>query len=202
MTRNSLERELAGIKLLKAHVKSASGVATAVVTAFPMSGFVSRSLMPVWSGAPLLALFLSFLAMSFTFLASRGASSNVLFRRARHLTVGGGAILAVYFCLNWLCIFEYRGARIVTGLWPTVEAHRRVANGEADSLRRLDLLASFGFQSAEIAWNDVRFIDIAINLTFCVGCLALATGFFQFVLRNIALDTESAQKKGNKSDAT
>ena len=195
--RSAVEDELASVKLLAKYFKSASGAFTGLITAFPLSGLLASSLVPVWRGAPFLAFALSFVTMAFIFFALRATPSNQIRSWGRRIAIGGALVLVVYFCLNWLCIFEKDDARVVTGFFTTEAARDRVSQGMADSLARSDLLASFGYDLAELAWKDVRFIDVMINITFCAGCIGLSAGFFLFVLLNVVIDMENANESAS-----
>jgi hypothetical protein len=195
------EAELASLKILGKYCKTASGAATAIVSVLPLSGVAVKSLAPVWDAAPYLAVIISFASMFFVFFATRSSSPQSIMRRAVIVTSAGAALLLVYFFLNWMCIFEKDGARVVTGFLPTEEANARVQNGSAKSLHPMDLLASFGYEHADLAWKDARTISAAINFTFCVGCGLVTTGFFLFVMRNVAEDMQKEQNPASHVNA-
>jgi len=197
----AVEDELANVELLARYFKSASGAVTAIITVLPLSGFLTNALVPVWRGAPFLTFALSFFTMAFLFFALRGASSDQICIWGRRTVVGGTIVFFVYLFLNWSCIFEKDDARVVTGFLPTKAAHERVSQGKADSLARIDLLDSFGYDHAELIWKDVRIIDVLINISFCVGCVGLSSGFFLFVLINVIIDKENAPRSPPSHDA-
>jgi len=193
-TPSAVEDEIASVKLLVKYFKSASGVITILITAFPLSGWLDSSLVPVWRGAPYLALALSFFTMMFIFFALHATSSNQIRSWRKQVVIWGVLSLVIYLCLNWLCIFEKDDARVVTGFFTTEAARDRVSQDMADSLARRDLLDSFGYDHAELAWKDARFIDVIINITFCTGCIGLSAGFFLCVLLNVVIDKEKQVK--------
>ena len=77
---SAVEDELASVKLLAKYFRSASGALTALFTAFPLSGLLARSLVPVWGSAPFLAFALSFFTMAFMFFALRATPSKQIRR--------------------------------------------------------------------------------------------------------------------------
>ncbi len=182
---------IGSLRTLFTYCKTVPGLVTLLVAVAPLIGiFVVPSFVPVWTPASYLAAALSVLAMAFAFFAMRDDAAESLKRRATWLVAVGTALIIAYICLNLLCIFEKDGARVVTGLWLTEDAVARIANGTAKSRARADLLASYGFEHAELAWKHLWLIDIMINLTFVIGWVFLSTGIFMSVLRSVSVAVE------------
>ena len=95
-----LHGELESLKLLLRYMKSVSGGMFALIAAFPLSGYVKKTLVPVWSGAPILAFGVSMFLMMFAFVVSGDMHSEKLSKRGRTLTVIG------FFFAPWIFFSE------------------------------------------------------------------------------------------------
>lgn len=192
--------EVDDLKAFFPYFKSFSGIVTGLAAVFP-AGFWGSGVLPVWAGAPLLAVVVSVLGVAIAFLGLRNRDAEFINRVAWRAIWASVGLLLAYIILLRLCVFETvegEGAdkdvvRVVTGFFLTQEARSRVANQQALSATQGDLLASFGYEHAEQAWWDARPIGVVIDLSFLLGNALLTFGCFCLVLRNFSADRERRQ---------
>jgi hypothetical protein len=196
----ALRLEWDDVKVLLKYLKSASGALTAVVTAVPLAGLAESGLAPVSAGPPYLCVIGSVVAICLAFFGMRDTKASRITRIAWRCVWCGVGLWAFYFVLNWSFIFNKDGARVVTGWVLTPEATVEIGKC-AKSGTTADLLACFGYDHAEQVWRFVWPIGVLINSTFVVASVVLAVGVFSLVMRNVALDRESALKRSHEASA-
>ncbi len=188
---SALKAEQEEIKILWQYCKTLKGLVTAALTLMPIGGLVWQPLTPPWpkNGAPVLATFLSLVALLFLYYWYRDGSESAIRTGAGRLIIFSIALLLIYVFMLAYFVIDIDEKRVIQGLWLTDEAKDLVSRGLVSKTPNA-LLGYYGYDSEDLVWEGCWAVKGFLVLSFS-GLFVCAAGCsFLFIMKKLVRERQ------------